>query len=246
VSVNSLANFGTPGLNGDRSAQLQPILTYKYRAQFYDFGGSSQAAPYALTRQLKKVTLPNVEFPEIKLASYVSVVYVPGRGQWKSMSMTFADDITNSIRRLIENQIAKQQNFFDQTVSRAGENFKFEMDIDILAGGATAGSSASDPNVLRRYSYAGCWIMDMNDGELNVDEESQAKNIDITVRFDNCIVFDQSGAMMATMTQTSEIAARQGVASTGIGAVAGTGINITGASVTSDTSSVAVSGGLTG
>jgi len=233
-------------MDGSRSPQLQPILTYKYRAQFYDFGGSTSPSPYAMTRQIKKVTLPNIEFPEIKLASYVSVVYLPGRGQWKSMSMTFADDITNSVRDLIENQVAKQQNFYDQTVSRAGENFKFEMDIDILAGGATAGSSASDPNVLRRYSYAGCYIADLNDGEMNYDEESQVKTIDITIRFDNCIVFDQSGSMMATMTQTSEIASMSGISSTGIGASGSTGINITGASVSTDTSSVAVSGGLTG
>ena len=38
MTVNSLANFGVPGLNGDRSAQLQPILSNRFRVLFFNFG----------------------------------------------------------------------------------------------------------------------------------------------------------------------------------------------------------------
>lgn len=232
MSVNSLSNFGVPGLSSaDRSPQLQPILTYKYRAQFYGFGANFEPAPYAMTRQIRSVSLPSVKFPEVKLASYVSVVYVPGRPEFDTMKIVFNDDISNAVKNLIEGQVSRQHNFYDQTESRAGENFKFEMDVDILAGGGTAGSSASDPNIIRRYCYAGCHIQDVSEGDLTYEQDSEQKTIEVTVRYDNVITFNNYGTRMGIYSHTSEITGRQGVASTGIGTVGTTGVSVSGASV---------------
>ncbi len=241
MTVNSLANFGVPGLNGDRSAVLQPILTTHWRLLTYNFGATSEPAPYDLTRQAKKITLPSVNFEPATLYSYVSAVYIVTRGEWSEGSMTFMDDITNSVRRRVENQVAKQKNFFDQTMSRAGENYKFEMDVDILAGGASAGGSASDPNIIRKYCYAGCSLISMEDGEMSYDTATP-KEITVKFRYDNCVTFDQNGNRMGTFSHTEEIQAQAGSISTGAGAPAGLGISVGGASINLGISGVSLGG----
>lgn len=230
MSVNSLGNFGVPGLNGDRSAVLQPILSTHFRVLTYNFGASSEPAPYDITRQTRRVSLPSVTFEPATLYSYVSAVYIVTRGEWQEGTIVFLDDITNSVRRRIENQIAKQKNFFDQTMSRAGENYKFEMDVDILAGGASAGGSAADPNIVRKYCYAGCTLLSMEDGEMSY-EQATPKEVTVRFRYDNVTTFDQNGARMGTFSHTDEIQGQSGSISTGAGASGGLGISISGSSV---------------
>jgi len=216
MSINSLANFGTPGLAGEREASLQPILTTHWRALVYSFGSSGETAPYDMTRQIKTVSLPSVQFSPITIYNYVSAVYIQSRGEWSEGQMSVLDDITNSARRRVENQIAKQKNFFDQTMSRAGENYKFEMDIDILAGGATAGNSAADPNIIRKYCYAGCMLTSVDDGQMSYDSATP-KEITIGFRYDNVTVFDHTGARMGTFSHTNEIQSQSGTAAIGTG-----------------------------
>lgn len=241
MTVNSLGNFGVPGLNGDRSAALHPILTTHFRVQTFNFGASSEPAPYDITRQMKRVSLPSVTFETSTLYNYVSAVYIVTRGEWQEGTMVMMDDITNTVRRRVENQIAKQKNFFDQTMSRAGENYKFEMDVDILAGGASAGGSATDPNIIRKYCYAGCSLVSNEDGEMNYDQVNP-KELTIRFRYDNVITFDQNGNRMGTFSHTDEIQAQAGSISTGAGAPGGLGINVGGASVNVGVSGVSLGG----
>ena len=231
MSVNSLVNFGVPGLNGDRGAPLMPFLSNRFRLIFYNFGLNGEVAPYDLTRQIKSVNRPTIEFEEIKLYSYVSTVYINGRGEWGTMTVAFHDDITNAVSSRVLNQVAKQMNFYDQTASRAGENYKFEMDLDMLAGGASSGAGSNDANVLQRWSYSGCMIQNIDGGELSYETGNQAAEMKCTIRFDNCVPFNQFGARMATFQHTNEIRNRQGIGSTGIGALGGIGISIGGFSL---------------
>lgn len=230
MSVNSLANFGVPGLNGDRSAQFQPIFSNRFRVLFYNFGASGEPAPYDLTRQIKKINRPNVTFETQTLYNYVSTVYVSTRGEWQEMSIMFHDDITNTVMQRVQNQIAKQQNFFDQTMSRAGENYKFEMDLDVLAGGASAGGSAADPNIIQKWCFSGCQITGSDLGEMNY-ENATAMEINCNIRYDNVIGFNHNGARMGTFSHTDEIQSQSGVASTGTGANGGFSISINGSSI---------------
>jgi len=222
MTVNSLSNFGVPGVNGDRSAVLQPIFSNRYRTLFFNFGLGNEPAPYDMTRQTRKVGRPQLNFYEQAIYSYVSTVYVATRAEWQEMTITLFADITNSAMRRVQNQVSKQQNFFDQTMSRAGENYKFELDLDVLAGGASAGGTAADPNIIQKYSYAGCWIKSYNFGEMTY-EDVNAMEIELTIRYDNVIAFDQNGLRMGTYRQTDEIQAQEGVGSIGIG---GGGFNL--------------------
>lgn len=243
MSINSLANFGTPGLDGSRSAVYQPVLTYRYRVIAYGIGASPGPAPYAFTRQVESVDLPQVTFPVINLDSYVSRARIAGRGQWSGeMSIVFKDEISNAIRELLEGQVSKQKNFYDQTESRAGENYMFEMDVQFLAGGATAGSSNSDPNVLRTYSYSGCFISALNDGQMTYDSDDGVKKIETTIAYNNVVMFNENGTRMGAFSHTPEITGRIGVLSVGLGAASGSGVSVLGASVSVSNGNVTVGG----
>jgi hypothetical protein len=217
ISINSLSNFGVPGLNGDRSAVLQPILSNRFRITFYNFGDPGEVAPYDLTRACRKVGRPRYTFEEQKLYSYVSTVYIASRVEFETVEVTWFDDIDNSVQRRVQQQLSKQQNFFDQTASRAGQNYKFEMDVDVLAGGAGTGSS-TDPNVLQRWSFVGCFITSANMNDLSY-QESGPVEISCTVRFDNAICFDQDGLQLGTFDHAPEIEGQVGLFSTGIGGI---------------------------
>lgn len=233
MSVASLTNFGPPGYNGDRAPLIAPIFTNRWRATFFNFGSTFEPGPYTLTRQINKITRPNVTFEAQSLYSYVSTVYVVNRGEWNTMSITFYDDIQNGVMSRIQNQVAKQMNFFDQTASRAGENYKFEIDLDVLAGGASAGGS-NDPNILQKWSYSGCMITETDLGELNYKNQEYME-VNVTLRYDNVIGFDHNGRQMGTFSHYPEIQGRMGTIVTGAGVSAsggfGTGVSLLNAAV---------------
>ncbi len=225
MSVNSLKNFGVPGLAAERSPPLQPIMGNKFRITFYDFGDPGNTAPYVMTQQVRSTQLPTLKFAQQTLYAYVSTVYISTRAEWDPMTIRFLDDITDGVMGVVEQQCAKQQNMFDQTTSRAGENYKFEMDLDILAGGATAGASVSDPNILRRYSYAGCFVTSRSGSEMSY-ENPNGIEFEIGIRYDNVVAFDGKGNQMGDFSDATQIANRVGISTTGIGVAAGLGVSI--------------------
>lgn len=208
--------MGVPGLNGDRSAVLQPKLTNRWRATFYNFGNPGEVAPYDMTRAMRSIRRPSYKFEEAKLQSYVSTIYIGTRVEWDEIEIKVFDDIDNTTSRRIQQQLSKQQNFFDQTASRAGENYKFEIDVDVLAGGGSGSVSSFDANVLERWSIVGAFLKSADFGDMSYDDAKPAE-ISMTVRFDNAILFDHNGNRMGTFSHSPEIDGRIGDFSTGIG-----------------------------
>lgn len=217
MAINTLSRFGVPGLGqNERSPVIQPIFSNRWRVLFYGFGDYENRAVYDLTRQIQTIDLPKLNFDTHTLWSYLSAVYVTSRAEWDTITVTFLDDITNSVRTKIERQAAKQQNFRDVTAARAAENYKFHMDISVLAGGGSA-TSQNDPNVLRTYCLAGCYLASYDDNNLDYTNAAP-KTVSVTIRPDNVMVFDHnSEEMIRGMSHTEEINGRHGVLSTGIG-----------------------------
>lgn len=200
-------------------------MTNKFRITFYDFGdvnrntaatGSRIAPPYVLTQQVRSTGLPSWTQDNTKLNAYVSTVYIATRAEWQEMKIRFLDDIDSGVYGRVMEQCAKQQNMYDQTTSRAGENYKFEMDLDILAGGATAGNDANDPNILRRFSYAGCFVTSVEAAEMNY-AQADVCELGISVRFDNVVTYDNYGKRLGIFSHSNEISSRIGDSSTGVG-----------------------------
>jgi len=213
LSINSLANFGVPGQGGERSALLQPIIAHRFRVVFYNFGDPGERAPYDLTRAIRSINRPQMAFDVQTLYTYHSTVYIPTRGEWSEMNIRLFDDIDNSVMARVEQQKSKQQNFFDQTSYRAGENVKFDMDLDVLGGGASAGQNASDPNIIQKYCYVGCFCSNFEYGEMSY-ENNTPMEISLTIRYDNVTVFDHDGVRLGTYDHEPEIDSRAGIGTT--------------------------------
>jgi len=225
-----LINFGVPGIAGERAAPLQPIMSNKFRLVFYDFGDPGIAAPYVVTQQVRSAQMPTLTMNQQTLYAYVSIIYIATRAEWGELSIRFLDDITSGVYTFCMQQMSKQQNMFDQTTSRAGENYKFEMDMDVLAGGATAGASSNDPNILRRFSFAGCFMTSLEGSEMAY-QTPDGIEFGMKMRFDNCVAFDNRGVRIGTFNDEPQIANRIGISTTGIGAAAGSGVNGEGNSI---------------
>lgn len=221
MSANAvLSRMGVPGENpSDRSPVLQPLLTHKFQVVFHGIGPGT-GSPYVLTRQVQSVTLPKIQTTSVTLNSYVSEVYIPAYTKFGgTISVTFLDDIDNQVAELLYEHINQQHNFWDVTHTRAGENPKFEMDINLLAGGATAnGTGANDPNVLRRYCLSGCFITNLSTTDLSYRNQD-AMTVSVDIQFDASIVLNHHGERFARrISHTNEIEGRLGDLATGIGA----------------------------
>jgi len=217
TSINSLIAFGVPGLNGDRSAALQPKLSQRFRVTFYNFGDPGEVAPYDLTRAIQKIDRPSYKFDTVTIRSYVSTVYIASKVEFvQPLKIRLLDDIDNTVSRRVQQQLSKQHNFFDQTSSRAGENYKFEIDVDVLAGGGAASTGNIEGNVIERWSVVGCFLGGSQSGELDYTD-SKAMEINLDVQFDNAILFDHNGNRLGTFDHSPEIDGRIGDFTTGVG-----------------------------
>lgn len=216
MSINSLINFGVPGPNGERTPILQPMLSDRFRVIFYNFGDIGSTGPYDMTRAIKSCGQPSPTFGTWNVWSYMSQHKGVTRPEWADIEVAMSDDIDNQAQRRIQQQLGKQFNFFDQTASRAGENYMFEMDIDILSGGASAGFTAADPVVLRKWSLVGCSITTAKQGDLAY-ENSEAMTTNFTVMFNNASCFDGNGSLLGSFDHGPEHDSQSGISSLGVG-----------------------------
>jgi len=216
MSLNSLISFGVPGPNGERTPILQPMLSDRFRMIFYNFGDTGSTGPYDMTRAIKSCGQPTPTFGTWNVWSYMSQHKGVTRPEWGDIDVVMSDDIDNQAQRRIQQQMGKQFNFFDQTASRAGENYMFEMDIDILSGGASAGFAAADPVILRKWCVVGCSITTASQGDLSYDG-SEPLTTNFSVMFNNATCFDGNGQLLGGFDHGPEHNARSGNFSLGVG-----------------------------
>lgn len=111
MTINSLVNFGVPGIDQARAAPLQPIMRNKFRILFKHFG-KPDAETYMVTQQVRNVSLPDICF----------------HGPADHIRIRFLDDIANNVMSRVLEQCARQR---DNNIV----DTYFEMRIELLAGG---------------------------------------------------------------------------------------------------------------
>jgi hypothetical protein len=181
TASNSLFNM-TVGSDNTPSSQglLMPKLQYRFRALFLNFGvgGSTQE----LTKQVMDIQRPNVSFEEVTLDIYNSKVYLAGKHAWQETQINLRDDAAGNVSKLVGQQLQKQFDFVEQASAATGQDYKFQINYEILDGG----NGVLVPNVLEAWELYGCFIKSANYNNLDYKSNEPA-TIQLSIRFDNAI-----------------------------------------------------------
>ena len=179
----SLNNFTIPlATNQSASSQglLMPKLKYRFRATFLNFGVSQPTTE--LTKQVMDIKRPSVNFNPITIDIYNSKVYLQGKPEWQETTVNLRDDAGGNVSRLVGEQIQKQFDFMEQASAASGIDYKFQMTFEMLDGA----NGTLTPNVLEAWNLYGCFISQVDYGEMNYTSNDPA-TIALTLRFDNAI-----------------------------------------------------------
>jgi len=181
TASQSLFNM-TVGADNTPSSQglLMPKLQYRFRALFINFGtgGSTQE----LTKQVMDIQRPNVSFEEVTLDIYNSKVYLAGKHSWQETQINLRDDAAGNVSKLVGQQLQKQFDFVEQASAATGQDYKFQINYEILDGG----NGTMTPNVLETWELYGCFIKSANYNNMDYKSNDPA-TIQLSIRFDNAI-----------------------------------------------------------
>ena len=182
TASQSLFNMTVPTDNaGGNQGLLMPKLQFRYRLNFLNFGLGSTAG-LALTKQVIDCSRPNVQFQEITLPVYNSTLYLAGKHQWQTLSCNIRDDASGSVARAVGQQVQKQLDFVEQASAATGQDYKFQLNMEILDGG----NGTAIPQVLETWEIYGAFIQTANYNTLNYGT-NDVVTISLTIRFDNAI-----------------------------------------------------------
>ena len=144
--------FGVPVVAGEQGI-LMPKLKFRFRVSMLDgFGGDQSTRRF--TQNVMNVTRPKVNYEEVVIDSYNSKVYVQGKHAWDPITVVLRDDISNSVARLVGAQNQRQLNHFEQTSPIAGEDYKFNMQIEVLDG--------STADAMEVWNLEGCFLTNVD------------------------------------------------------------------------------------
>ena len=198
MSVSSLTKFTVP-VDGDQSAAsqglLMPKLKYRFRASFENFGVSTPRTE--LTKQVIDITRPSISFDEMEVPVYNSKIYLVGKHTWENVTVNLRDDVNGGVTKLVGEQVQKQFDFMEQSSASSGIDYKFITRFEILDGG----NGANAPSVLETWELYGCFLQNVNYGDLNYATAEPA-TVSMTIRFDNAVQTPLGEGIGASVART--------------------------------------------
>ena len=196
TASQSLFNMTVASDNaGGNQGLLMPKLQFRFRVNFLNFGTNTSTVE--LTKQVIDCSRPNVQFQEITLPIYNSTMYLAGKATWQTMSVNIRDDASNSVSKLVGQQLQKQMDFVEQASAASGQDYKFQTNIEILDGG----NGVNAPIVLETWECYGCFLQTANYNTLNY-ATNEAVTIALTIRYDNAIQSPIGSGVGATIGRT--------------------------------------------
>lgn len=184
MAVASMNRFTVPLQTNQSSSQqglLMPKLQYRFRVTFEGLG-TSGSDTVELTKQVVSFNRPVVQFNDIDVHVYNSVVKLAGKHMWQDVSTTIRDDAAGNVTRLIGLQLQKQFDFMEQSSAAAGGDYKFITRCEILDGG----NGNNSPLALETWELYGCYIKEANYQELNYSSD-EPLTIVLSLRYDNAV-----------------------------------------------------------
>ena len=181
TASNSLFNM-TVGSDNTPSSQglLMPKLQFRFRALFLNFG--TGGATQELTKQVMDIQRPQVQFEETVIDIYNSKIYLAGKHTWQETQINLRDDAAGNVSKLVGQQLQKQFDFVEQASAATGQDYKFQINYEILDGG----NGTLTPNVLETWELYGCFIKTANYNNMDYKSNDPA-TIQLSIRFDNAV-----------------------------------------------------------
>jgi len=180
----------TVPLASDQSSSTQgllmPKLRYRFRVMFDNFGVSTPTTE--LTKQVISFARPNLTFEEIAVPVYNSTLKLAGRHTWADTVCEIRDDASNSVSKLIGEQLQKQMDFLEMASAASGIDYKFVTRFEILDGG----NGASLPVVLESWELYGCYLKGADYGAMNYGT-NEAVTVSMTIAYDNAAQLGPNG-----------------------------------------------------
>ena len=196
TASQSLFNMTVASDNaGGNQGLLMPKLQFRFRVNFLNFG--TNTSTIELTKQVIDCSRPNVQFTEITLPIYNSTMYLAGKHAWQTLSVNIRDDASNSVAKLVGQQLQKQMDFVEQASAASGQDYKFQTNIEILDGG----NGTTAPIVLETWECYGCFLQTANYNTLNY-ATNEVVTIALTIRFDNAIQSPIGSGVGSTIART--------------------------------------------
>ena len=198
MAVASLSKFTVPLANNqsaDSQGLLMTKLSYRFRANFINFGVTNQTNE--LTKQVVDIKRPNVNFTPITLDVYNSKVYLQGKPEWQETTINLRDDSTGAVSKLVGQQVQKQYDFMEQASAASGINYKFQLTYEMLDGG----NGTVAPNVLEAWELDGCFLSQVDWGSMDYKSNDPVQ-IALTIRFDNAIQTVGGGVGTSVVSMT--------------------------------------------
>lgn len=192
MPVSSLNRFTVP-LATDQSnssqGMLMPKLKYRFRVTLENFGVPGTPTT-EMTKQVITAGRPSVSFEEIKLPVYNSTVKLAGKHSWDNTELKLRDDVSNSVTKLVGQQLQKQFDFFEQSSAASGIDYKFTMRVELLDGG----NGAHTPTVLEAFDFLGCYVQKVAYQGGDYGSATDPMDITLTIAFDNALQYGAGGA----------------------------------------------------
>jgi len=182
TASQSLFNMTVASDNaGGNQGLLMPKLQFRFRVNFLNFG-VDKAGGLQLTKQVMDCSRPNLTFDEVTLNVYNSTMYLAGKHKWQTLAINIRDDASGTVARAVGQQLQKQIDMVEQASAATGQDYKFQMNIEILDGG----NGTTAPVVLETWELYGCFLQAANYNTLNYATSDQV-SIALTIRYDNAI-----------------------------------------------------------
>ena len=192
MSTASLLKFTVP-LANDMSAGsqglLMPKLAYRFRVSFEGFGVDPGKVT-ELSKQVMDFTRPTVQFGDIVVDVYNSKIKLLGKPEWQDVTCNLRDDAAGNVSRIIGEQLQKQYDFMEQSSAAAGIDYKFITRVEMLDGG----NGANAPTVLETWELYGCYLSQVNYGEVNYASGTELVKIAMTIKYDNAAQYTGAGS----------------------------------------------------
>jgi hypothetical protein len=156
--------------------------------------GVDAAGGLSLTKQVVDCTRPNLTFDEVTLNVYNSRIYLAGKHTWSELTINVRDDASGTVSRAVGQQLQKQLDFVEQASAATGQDYKFQVNMEVLDGG----NGTSAPVVLEAWECYGCFLKGANYGGMNY-ATNDPMQIALNIRYDNAIQSPLSSGVGASI-----------------------------------------------